>query len=178
VNPTITGSIVLCGTMSGSRLPWQTRGRHGREDVDGKPRLALLAIVFLAGCAAPAATPSTDASPTPAETIYVRHPSGSGSCPLAALPPRPLTFRIDPAAARPQHVVAVDAHGEPHDVFWDEGFTGGTLSDPVVRDPAGEVIAQDGEVFAEPDEQGQPRLHGYMVCSGSNHIYVLLPGRE
>ena len=138
----------------------------------------MLAILFVAGCASPAASSPPAVAPTPAETIFVRHLAEPGGCPLPVFPQGPITFRIDPTAAWPQQIVAVDADGERHDVFWSEGFTGGTVSDPVVRDPAGEVIARDGEVLIVPNDGQQPRLHGYMVCSGSDRIYVLLEGRE
>lgn len=99
---------------------------------------------------------------------------GPPTCPLVGFPSGEMTFRIDPAAA--EQVVAIASNGTPYHVWWSEGFTGGSVADPVVRDPAGEVVARDGEVLSIPD-QGSPRLHGYMVCASSDSIYVLLPGR-
>ena len=149
-----------------------------QEDVEVNRRLGLLAIAFVGvvGCASPAVSSSPAASATPAETIYVRIVPDPGECPLVAFPPGDMTFRIDPAALWPQQVVAIASNGTPYHVWWSEGFTGGSVADPVVRDPAGEVVARDGEILSIPD-QGSPRLHGYMVCASSDSIYVLLPGR-
>jgi N-acetylneuraminic acid mutarotase len=145
---------------------------------------AILTLVLGAGVvwigtrtAEPNPTATLEPSPgsTPAPSLFLRTFDGI-SCPQAGLPRGPVTFRIDPAAAGPDQVVAVDANGEPHDVIWAVEFRGGTLADPVVRDPAGEIVARDGEPFlVTPDDD---RLHGYLVCSGSNNLYVLLEGRE
>jgi hypothetical protein len=42
-----------------------------------------------------------------------------------------------------------------------------------VRDPAGQVIAADGEALPIP-EGAWPRLHGYFVCPSADALYVLL----
>ena len=135
-------------------------------------RIALLVIIAAAavGCAGP----EPSAPPTPTPRLTLRTFPGN-ACRLAALPPRPLTFRIEPEAPSLEQVVAVDARGRPNPVLWAEGFVGGTLDDPVVRDPRGDVVARDSEVFARP---GDDRLHGYPVCAGNGAVYILLVGRH
>ena len=119
--------------------------------------------------------PDPSLQATPAPTLHVQTNDGK-VCRLAALPPGPVTFRIDPSAPPAEQVVAVDVRGRSERVIWAEGFTGGTLDDPVVRDPAGAVVARDGEQFLlTPDDD---RLHGYQVCAGSGNLYVLLFDRE
>lgn len=134
-----------------------------------------LAILIAAGCTSPGASTSS-APETPPPTIHLQVAADPTYCPLAALPPGPLTFNVDPAAAGVDQVKVLDASGEPHSVFWAEGFTGGALDNPVIKDPDGEIVARDGEVLES--EIGGTRLHGYPVCAGSNAIYVLLLGRE
>jgi hypothetical protein len=123
-------------------------------------RSAFLAIAStgLVACASPAQSPS----PTEA-SIHLRFRS-DWACPAARLP-LPLTFQID--AAADEDVVAVATDGRRYHVWWSAGFVGGTATDPVVRDPAGHVIARDGEVLREPT------LLGNQVCATGDSIYVL-----
>ncbi len=123
--------------------------------------LLVIACVGLAGCASPAPSPS----PTEA-SIQLRFMADE-FCPGAAVP-LPLTFRIDSAAD--EDVIAVTANGTRYHVWWSEGFRGGPATDPVVRDPSGQVVAKDGEVL-----RGYT-LHGHAVCATGDSIYVLLAG--
>ncbi len=89
-------------------------------------------------------------------------------CPLAKV--QQMMFRIDPAA--PEQVVAVERiNGRIWSVSWSEGFQGGSAGDPVVRDPAGQIVAQTGDVL--DFSSGVPKLHGYRVCRGVE-LYVFL----
>lgn len=123
--------------------------------------LLAMACAGLVGCA----SPSPSQTPTEA-TIQIRFTPGD-FCPLAAVQ-LPLTFRID--AAADEDVIAVTASGTRYHVWWAEGFRGGTASEAVVRDPAGQVVARDGEVLSGYT------LHGHTVCATGNSIYVLLHG--
>ena len=105
----------------------------------------------------------TSASPAEFSIAY-----SYGVCPLMGA--QRVTFRIEPEA--PDPVLAVDRRGATMHVFWSPGFVPGTLDDPVVRDPAGQVVARDGERLTVPPT-GFPKLHGYAVCFGDG-IYVLL----
>lgn len=82
-----------------------------------------------------------------------------------------LTFRIDPTAA--EHVTAVSDTGVQLMTFWSAGFVPGTITERVIRDPAGQVVARDGEVLAVP-AAAFPELHGYFVCLSPTKLYVLL----
>lgn len=108
------------------------------------------------------ASPTQSPAPT-AASIHLRF-RGDWACPAAALP-LPLTFQID--AAADEDVVAVATDGRRYHVWWSAGFVGGTATDPVVRDPAGQVVARDGEVLRVPT------LQGYPVCATGESIYVL-----
>ncbi len=131
--------------------------------------LLAIACVGLVGCASPSASPS----PTVA-SIQLRLMPADEPCYLVAVR-QPLTFRIDPAAD--EDVVAVAADGTRYHVWWSEGFRGGTATDPVVRDPTGQVVARDSEVLEVPDQnQGWHTLHGYRVCATGDSIYVFLAG--
>jgi hypothetical protein len=123
--------------------------------------LLAIACIGLVGCASPSPSPS----PTGA-SIQLRF-TADEACPGAAAQ-LPLTFRIDPTAD--EDVVAVTANGTRYHVWWSEGFRGGTATDPVVRDPNGQVVARDGEVL-----RGYT-LHGHSVCATGDSIYVLLAG--
>jgi hypothetical protein len=121
---------------------------------------AALAIL-LSGCGEP--VPSS-----PAATFALLYISGTPFCPLAGT--FDVTFRIEPFAR--EAVIAVADDGMRLHVQWPPGFVGGTFDDPVVRDPAGQVVARDGERIVSPP-QGLPNLHGYSVCFGGGSIYVM-----
>ena len=90
-------------------------------------------------------------------------------------PYRTLTFRIDPAAT--EQVTAVSDTGVQLMTYWSAGFVPGTTAERVVRDPAGQVVARDGEVLTVP-EAAFPELHGYFVCLNPTKLYVLLTKPE
>ncbi len=123
--------------------------------------LLWIACVALVGCASPLPSPS----PTEA-TIQLRFMADE-FCPGAAVP-LPLTFRIDSAAD--EDVIAVTVNGTRYHVWWSPGFRGGPITDPVVLDPTGQIVARDGEVLRVPN------LHGHLVCATGDSIYVLLVG--
>jgi hypothetical protein len=118
-------------------------------------KLALVVITSLlfAGC-----------GPEPAR-LTLRTVQDPGACPGAALPV-PMRFEIDPLAA--EQVVAIARDGRTYLVWWAPGFEAGTVKDPVVRAPNGQVVARDGEILEGP------LLHGYTVCATGDSIYVLL----
>ncbi len=136
------------------------------------PRWLLLVIACLAVAGCTSVTPSS----TPGvSAIQLRIAPADESCPFAHVGYPELTFRIDPAAG--EHVVAVADDGTRYHTWWSEGFEGGSVDDPVVRDPAGQIVARDGEVLVIPGVgQGFPRLHGYKVCASGDSIYVLVSG--
>ncbi len=123
--------------------------------------LLMIACVGLVGCA------SLSPSPSPTEASIQLRFMVDEWCPPVAVQ-LPLTFRIDSAAD--EDVVAVTMNGTQYHVWWSEGFRGGTTSDPVVRDPTGQIVARDGEVIRDYV------LHGYDVCATGDSIYVLLAG--
>ena len=73
---------------------------------------------------------------------------------------------IDPLAQ--EEVVAIARDGRPYRVWWAPRFEAGYVTDPVVRDPNGEVVARDGDVLEGP------LLHEHTVCATGDSIYVLL----
>ena len=129
----------------------------------------LFVTVLSAGVIACAPSPSSAPAATPTATLRLSFAPGDSGCALVGLPSE-VTFRIDPTAL--DQVVAIAPSGRAYHIFWSQGFQGGTLDDPVVRDPNGRVVARDGEVVVNP-AQG---IHGYTVCSGSDSLYVLLAG--
>lgn len=108
-------------------------------------------------------SPSTTATAAASSTAIVLHetPENLG-CDSIAIDYKTVTFHIDPAAAEP--VSAMTDTGVSLVTYWPAGFTAG---EGVVRDAAGAVVANDGEVF-----QGGQRLHGYFVCEGPATFYV------
>jgi hypothetical protein len=64
--------------------------------------------------------------------------------------------------------VAIGPDGGVFDVYWAPGFAGGDVSNPVVRDPNGAVVARDGEVVEGP------LLHGYTICATGYSLKILL----
>lgn len=118
-----------------------------------KLALAMIASLILAGC-----------GPEPAR-LTLRTVQDPEACPAAALPV-PMRFEIDALAQ--EQVVAIARDGRSYLVWWAPGFEAGTVTDPVVRAPNGEVVARDGEILEGP------LLHGYTVCATGDSIYVLL----
>lgn len=134
--------------------------------------MILASVLSVIGCASPVVPPSP-AGPTPLPTIYLRPMQGRFEfCPLAALPPPPITFLVDPIAPWPGQTVAVDGRDETHYIFWAAPFTGGTADEPVVRGPDGEVAVRDGDIV-DLSVDGQPTINGYPVCSGGGFLYVM-----
>lgn len=152
-------------------------------------RLTILAVIslVLAACtstptatptARPVTTPTPPSMPAPEESptaITLRAAPDNLGCDAIAPTYRSVTFVIDVTA--PDQVVARADTGETLTTFWSAGFVGGSSADPVVRDPAGSVVARDGDVLAMP-EGAWPRLAGYFVCPSTNALYVLLQDPE
>jgi hypothetical protein len=119
--------------------------------------LTMIALLILAGC-------SIQPAPQPAR-LTIRTAPDPNACPAGGLLV-PMRFKIDPSAH--EQVVAIASTGTPLLVWWAPGFQAGDVTDPVVRDPKGVVVARDGELL------DGPRLHGYQVCATADSIYVLL----
>lgn len=135
-------------------------------------RVALLAVVaLLIGACSNAPQAPIPTAPASRVAITLRVAPPNLGCDAMAPEYRSVTFAID--AAAPEHVVARTDSGTTLSTFWSAGFEGGSSEDPVVRDPAGAVVARDGEVLRIP-EGAWPRLAGYFVCPSSNALYVLL----
>ena len=132
------------------------------------PRMLLLVIgvVAIAACGGPAA-PSTSA----AAGMPLRVVQGDSGCDTIGIDYTSATFQIDPTAADP--VTALTDKGVSLRTFWSPGFVGGPPDDPVVRDPAGQVVAADGDVIPVPDG-AYPRLKGYFVCLAPDALYIYL----
>jgi hypothetical protein len=130
---------------------------------------SLFVTILSAGVVACASATPSAPDPTPTATLRLSFAPADAGCPLAGVPDR-ITFRIDPAAL--DQVVAIRPDGRALHIFWPQGFRGGTLEDPVVRDPNGQIVARDGEVVIDPGRG----IHGHAVCSGSDSLYVLLEG--
>lgn len=131
--------------------------------------LALVAVAMLgAGCSphsSVTAEPSVAVIP-----IVLRDAPPNLGCDSILPPYRSATIRIDAAAA--EQVWAEADTCARLEVFWSRGFVGGTSVEPVVADPAGKVVARDGEQIVLP-EADWPRLGGYFVCPGTTALYVL-----
>ena len=118
-----------------------------------KLALAMMVSLILAGCGSEPAR------------LTLRTVQDPEACPGAALPV-PMRFRIDPLAE--EQIVAVANDGRTYHVWWAPGFQPGFVTDPVVRDPNGAVVARDGELLEGP------LLHGHTVCATGDSIFVLL----
>jgi hypothetical protein len=128
--------------------------------------LAVLLGALVAACAAPTAPSQSAAAGMP-----LRVAPGDLGCDTIGIPYRSVTFDIDPAAADP--VTAITDQGTSLRTYWSPGFVGGPPEDPVVRDPAGQVVAADGDVLAVPGD-AYPRLKGYFVCTAPDALYIFL----
>ncbi len=82
---------------------------------------------------------------------------------------REVTFHVDPGTTDP--VTAFADTGRVLRTFWSAGFQG-SAADQAVLDPAGVVVATDGEVLTVPPN-AYPRLHGYFVCLAPDALYIL-----
>ena len=69
-------------------------------------------------------------------------------------------------------MLAVSDTGRELVTHWEAGFVPGSATERVIRDPAGQVVARDGEVVAlHPGWQ----LHGHFTCmSNPDELYVTL----
>jgi hypothetical protein len=155
--------------------------------------IGLVLAMILVGCGGgQSPAPSSSAAPSPVQASPVASASASATASASAsasasaialrLAPADLgcdamqaayqgvTFRIDPTAA--EQVTAVTNLGGRLLTYWAAGFRGGTAADPVVWDPAGNVVARDGEQLAIP-VGAWPRLHGHFVCPSTDALYVL-----
>jgi hypothetical protein len=128
--------------------------------------LLLVGVVAVAACGGPAAT-----SPSAAAGMPLRQVQGDSGCDTIGIDYKSATFEIDPVAADP--VTAITDKGVSLRTFWSPGFQGGPPDDPVVRDPAGQVVAADGDVILVPDG-AYPRLKGYFVCLAPDALYIYL----
>jgi hypothetical protein len=119
--------------------------------------LAMIASIIFIACA-------SQSTAQPAR-LTIRTAPDPNACPAGGLPV-PMRFKIDPFAQ--EQVTAIAFDGRRFLVWWAPGFQAGDVTDPVVRDPKGVVVARDGELLEGP------RLHGYNVCATADSIYVLL----
>jgi hypothetical protein len=134
---------------------------RGRRDL----LLGVVVATLASGCAQ-AAAPT--AVPTPAATFAILYAPPNAGCPLAGA--TDVTFRIDPHA--PEAVLAVADDGRASLVMWPPGFVAGTHEERIVKDPAGWVVARDGQRLIAPQE-GFPKLPGgWPVCFGGGAIWV------
>ena len=127
-------------------------------------------VLLLVGCAGePSPTP-----PPSAEVLTVvpldRAPPGM-ACDAIGVSYRSATFQIDAAGAQP--VMARTETGQPLRTVWTPGFERGPDGEATVVDPAGAVVAADGDTLAIPTD-AWPRVHDYLVCPTPDALYVLL----
>ena len=134
-------------------------------------RSVRILLLFLGACAFTACGGPAAPSRSAAAGLQLRVAPADLGCDAMGVPYHSVTFKVDPAAADP--VTAVTDQGASLRTFWSAGFEGGPAPDPVVRDPAGQVGAADGDVLAIP-EGAWPRLKGYFVCPSADAVYVLL----
>jgi hypothetical protein len=133
--------------------------------------------LLVAGCgSAGPATPSASLPPASAPAasgaeIQLQPAPANLGCDTVGVEYREVTFQIDPSAA--VQVTALADTGTVLHTFWSADFDGGSATEKVVLDPAGEVVVTDGEVLAIP-EGAFPRLHGYFVCPSPDALYVLI----
>lgn len=107
--------------------------------------------------------------------IVLREAPQNLGCDSIPPPYRSATIRIDAAAA--EQVWAEADTGARLEVLWSRGFIGGSSAEPAVADPAGRIVARDGERLVLP-KAAWPRLGGYFVCPSTTALYVLLRDLE
>ena len=134
-------------------------------------RSAWILLLFLGSCAIAACAMPAAPSQSAAAGLQLRVAPADLGCDAMGVPYRSATFKVDPFAADP--VTAVTDQGASLRTFWSAGFEGGPATDPVVRDPAGQIVAADGDVLTIPEGEW-PRLKGYFVCPSADALYVLL----
>ncbi len=137
----------------------------------GIPVLVVALVVAACG-STPATTVPASVAVATGSAIQIQQAPANLGCDAMGVDYRRVTFRIDPAAA--EQVAAVTDTGRILRTFWSAGFRGGPAAERVVVDPAGAVVAVDGEVLAIPRD-AWPRLHGYFVCPSPDALYVLTP---
>lgn len=136
--------------------------------------LTLVAVALLGGGCSLAASGTAEPSAAVDPIVLRAAPPNLGCDSILPLY-RSATIRID--RSQEEQVWAEADTGERLDVFWSVGFVGGSSAEPVVSDPAGKVVARDGERIILP-EADWPRLQGYFVCPGTTALYVLLRDPE
>lgn len=129
--------------------------------------IMLAALVAACGSPAPTTVPSAEDAP-----IQLRQARGDFGCDTIGVPYRVVTFHIDPGET--EQVTAIADTGKVLRTFWSAGFRGGSVDEKVVRDPAGAIVAVDGEVLGIPQD-AWPRLHGHFVCPSPDSLYILTP---
>jgi hypothetical protein len=134
--------------------------------------LVLLSVVMLACVGQPTTAPSAGASGT---ALVLREAPANLGCDAIRPPYDSVTFHIDPSAD--EQVYATADTGRALLAYWSAGFVPGSVEDPVVRDPGGQILARDGDVMFIPPA-AWPRLHGYFVCPSANAVYVLITDPE
>jgi hypothetical protein len=110
---------------------------------------------------------------SPSAIVLHRAPAdlGCDSIGWEGEPYHTLTFHIDPDAA--DHVWATADTGAVLQTYWPAGFEPGSVAERVVHDPAGQVVAADGDVVPVPVGSNL-RLHGYFVCLTPAELHVML----
>ena len=105
-------------------------------------------------------------APSAAAIVLHETPDNLG-CDSIGVEYKTVTFHIEPAAA--EQVSALTDSGVSLVTYWPAGFKAGTAAERVVRDPAGNVVASDGQVL----RAGQ-NLRGYGVCLSTSKLHVML----
>lgn len=133
----------------------------GTDIAASAERVVVVASMFASGDT----FQSVSYSSSPAGTIMLQRAPDNLGCEALPVSYRSVTMRIDPDAA--DQVWAEADDGTRLGVFWSSGFRGGTVDDPVVRGPKGEIAARDGE----PIDPSGPLFHGYHLCAGPTDLY-------
>jgi hypothetical protein len=131
--------------------------------------IAIAVAAMTAACGAGPSPTSTAAPSSPPPGIALRLAPADLGCDSMAPPYRAVTFAIDATAA--EAVTAVANTGARLLTYWSASFRGGSITDPVVWDAIGNVVARDGEQLVIP-AAAWPRLHGHFVCPSTDALYV------
>ncbi len=135
------------------------------------PFRSILGLVLCVQVVAACASDPVPTSALPGAPLVLRLAIGDFGCDTIRVDYDSVTFRIDPTAE--EHVFGITDTGRMLLTYWSAGFVPGTADDPVIRDPAGEVVARDGDVLPIPPADW-PRLHGHFVCPSTDTLYILL----